>query len=54
MDAEATPGTLARSLDGMQLFISSGTGSFLVDPVTGDTTRVSYLAGDGTTAWLPS
>jgi hypothetical protein len=41
------------SPDGRQLFVYGGTGSFIVDALTGETSAFAYLAGYGTTAWVP-
>jgi len=45
--------SLAWSPDGRQLFVYSGTGSFIVDAATGEYTSYPYLVGYGATAWVP-
>jgi hypothetical protein len=49
----ADDGSVTWSPDGSQLFVYGGSGSFLVDPVTGTISSFAYLAGYGATAWLP-
>jgi hypothetical protein len=49
----ADDGTLAWSPDGTQLFVYGGAGSFLVDAVSGEATPLGFIAGYGTTTWLP-
>jgi WD40 repeat protein len=49
----ADDGTVSWSPDGSQLFVYGGTGSFLVDASSGDVTRLGFIAGYGSTAWLP-
>jgi Tol biopolymer transport system component len=48
----ADDGTVAWSPDGTQLFVYGGTGSFIVDGVTGEVTRFGYVAGYGGTSWV--
>ena len=45
--------TVTWSPDGRQLFVYGGTGSFIVDALTRETSAYPYLAGYGTTAWVP-
>jgi Tol biopolymer transport system component len=45
--------SVSWSPDGGQLFVYGGTGSFIVDALTGETRALPYLAGYGTTAWVP-
>jgi hypothetical protein len=49
----ADDGTLSWSPDGSQVFVYGGTGSFLVDAATGEVTALGYVAGYGSTGWLP-
>jgi Tol biopolymer transport system component len=49
----ADDGTVSWSPEGSQLFVYGGTGSFLVDAATGDVIPLGYVAGYGSTAWLP-
>jgi hypothetical protein len=49
----ADDATVAWSPDATQLFVYGGTGSFIVDLGTGEIAAFSYLAGYGTTAWVP-
>ena len=49
----ADDASLSWSPDGNQLFIYSGSGSFLVDAATGEFSTYPYLAGYGATAWIP-
>jgi Tol biopolymer transport system component len=42
------------SPDARQLFVYSGTGSFIVDANTGELTPLSYVKGYGPIVWLPS
>ena len=44
--------SVAWSPDGGQLFVYGGTGSFLVDAITGEVTPIPYVAGYGGVAWL--
>jgi Tol biopolymer transport system component len=48
----ADDGTVTWSPDGRQLFVYGGTGSYVVDSVTGDLTSLSYIAGYGSTSWV--
>lgn len=48
----ADDGTLAWSPDGTRLFVYGGTGSFIVDAGTGETSPLSFLAGYGGTSWV--
>lgn len=41
------------SPDGGQVFVYAGTGSFIVDVLTGEISPLPYLAGYGATAWVP-
>jgi hypothetical protein len=41
----ADDGTVSWSPDGSQLFVYGGTGSFLVDAMTGDVTDLPFIAG---------
>jgi Tol biopolymer transport system component len=50
----ADDGTLSWSPDGNQVFVYGGTGSFLVDAATGEVTALGYVAGYGSTSWLPN
>jgi hypothetical protein len=45
--------SLAWSPDGRQLFVYSGTGSFIVDATTAEVARYPYLSGYGSVAWVP-
>jgi Tol biopolymer transport system component len=45
--------SVSWSPDGRQLFIFGGTGSFIVDVVTAEISAFPYVAGYGTTAWVP-
>lgn len=49
----ADDGSITWSPDGTQIFVHGGTGSFLVDGLTGAVTPLPYIAGYGATAWLP-
>jgi Tol biopolymer transport system component len=49
----ADDGTVCWSPDGSQLFVYGGAGSFLVDASSGEVTQLGYVAGYGSTAWLP-
>jgi Tol biopolymer transport system component len=42
------------SPDGSQLLVYGGTGGFLVDAMSGSWQQLPYLAGYGSTAWLPN
>jgi hypothetical protein len=50
----ADDASVTWSPDGGQLFVYGGAGSFVVDPVTGDSSGFAYLAGYGATTWLPA
>ena len=45
--------TVAWSPDGTQLFVYGGTGSFIVDVASGEVRSLPFLAGYGSTAWVP-
>ncbi|MBV9356134.1 MAG: PD40 domain-containing protein [Chloroflexi bacterium] len=49
----ADDGTVSWSPDGRELFVHGGTGSFLVDATSGDVTPLTFIAGYGTSTWLP-
>jgi Tol biopolymer transport system component len=40
------------SPDAQQVFVYSGTGSFIVDVVSGEVTQLSFVKGYGPTIWL--
>jgi WD40 repeat protein len=42
------------SPDGQQLFVYSGTGSYIVDAQRGDLTPLAFVKGYGPSVWLPS
>lgn len=48
----ADDASLSWSPDGTQILVYGGSGSALVDPVTGETDPLGYLAGYGSTAWV--
>jgi Tol biopolymer transport system component len=48
----ADDGSVTWSPDGSRLFVYGGTGSFLVDSATGETSPLSFLAGYGGTSWV--
>jgi hypothetical protein len=45
--------SVAWSPDASQVFVYGGTGSFILDALTGEASAYPYLAGYGTTAWVP-
>ncbi|HEV7663317.1 MAG TPA: hypothetical protein VGQ62_07255, partial [Chloroflexota bacterium] len=45
--------SVAWSPNGNLLLVYGGWGSYLVDPASGTTTSLSYLAGYGSVGWLP-
>jgi Tol biopolymer transport system component len=49
----ADDASVSWSPSGTQLFVYGGTGSFLVDAASGQTTPLPYVAGYGGTSWLP-
>lgn len=49
----ADDASVAWSPDGSQLFVYGGTGSFIVDVPGGEISAFPYVAGYGTTAWVP-
>jgi Tol biopolymer transport system component len=49
----ADDGSVAWSPDGAGLFVYGGAGSFIVDANTAEVTPLSYIAGYGTTSWVP-
>jgi Tol biopolymer transport system component len=44
--------SVAWSPDGTQILVYGGWGSYLIDPVSGESTLLSYLPGYGALAWL--
>jgi Tol biopolymer transport system component len=46
--------SVSWSPDAQQLFVYSGTGSFIINASTGDVTSLNFVKGYGPTVWLPS
>jgi Tol biopolymer transport system component len=44
--------SVSWSPDGTQLFVYSGTGSFIVEAATGALTPLQFVQGDGPTVWV--
>ena len=44
--------SVAWSPDASQVFVYSGTGSFLIDVASGTSTTLSYVQGYGPVAWV--
>ncbi len=45
--------SVAWSPDGSQLLVYGGWGSFVVEPVSGNSVSLAFLAGYGSIGWLP-